>query len=412
MPTIERSQTSSVTLTNSERRIYCNTFEQVFPGSQTVSGTSAYYKKQWTHTPNYRNLVRSKARLPDRGFSLEEWRGDTGLINYTRITTNPCTGSTWDIRVQEVQYQKAPFLSNPGISVGVHRMTSYGCIAQLQSRARGAEFSLPIFFGEARETGRLVLGTARRLAQSYRALRAGNLPGAYRALGLSNPPRAATARFNRDNGVDAIRAASNFWLELQYGWKPLLNDAKNAAETLAESLAEPASTLGRVTSTTRSRLFTRNDTQIEVSPAGFALKEESQNESYRGVWLFEPNGLSIPASLGLLNPLSVAWELTPLSFVVDWFLPIGRYLEQLDTPYRFKHVGGTLGYKREVFTRWSQFRRDGATGSGEFSSRYLIVERSPFLSVPHLGLESIWFDPNLGAARVLSGLALARQAFR
>ncbi len=412
MPTIERTQTSSVTLTNSERRVYCNTFEQVFPGSQVVSGPSAYYKKQWTHTPNYRNLVRSKSRLPDRGFSLEQWRGDPGLINYSRVTSNPCSGSTWDIRMQEIQYQKAPFLGNPGISVGVHRLTPYSCISQLLSRARGAEFSLPIFFGEARETCQLVLGTAQRLATSYRALRAGNLQGALRSLGISNPPRRAVARYNRQLGTDPSRAASNFWLEVQFGWVPLLNDAKNAAETLAESLAEPASTVGRVTSTTRDRLFTRGEIQIEISPPGFAFKEESQTESYRGVWLFEPNGLSVPASLGLLNPLSVAWELTTLSFVIDYFLPIGRYLEQLDTPYRFKHVGGTLGYKREVSTRWSSFRRDGATGSGEFSSQYLTVERSPFLSAPHLGIESIWFDPQIGARRLLSLLALSRQAFR
>jgi hypothetical protein len=31
-------------------------------------------------------------------------------------------------------------------------------------------------------------------------------------------------------------------------------------------------------------------------------------------------------TLGLLNPLSLAWELLPYSFVIDWFLPIGDYL--------------------------------------------------------------------------------------
>lgn len=33
--------------------------------------------------------------------------------------------------------------------------------------------------------------------------------------------------------------------------------------------------------------------------------------------------------LGLINPLSVAWELVPFSFVVDWFLPIGKYISSL-----------------------------------------------------------------------------------
>jgi hypothetical protein len=30
--------------------------------------------------------------------------------------------------------------------------------------------------------------------------------------------------------------------------------------------------------------------------------------------------------VGLLDPASVAWELLPYSFVVDWFIPIGQYL--------------------------------------------------------------------------------------
>jgi hypothetical protein len=36
------------------------------------------------------------------------------------------------------------------------------------------------------------------------------------------------------------------------------------------------------------------------------------------------------ASVGISNPLLLAWELVPYSFVVDWFLPIGNYLESLD----------------------------------------------------------------------------------
>jgi hypothetical protein len=43
--------------------------------------------------------------------------------------------------------------------------------------------------------------------------------------------------------------------------------------------------------------------------------------------LSEP--LSTSRALGLLDPLTVVWEIIPYSFVVDWFLPIGSYLENL-----------------------------------------------------------------------------------
>lgn len=35
------------------------------------------------------------------------------------------------------------------------------------------------------------------------------------------------------------------------------------------------------------------------------------------------------AQLGLANPLAAAWELTPFSFLIDWFLPIGDTLQGL-----------------------------------------------------------------------------------
>lgn len=31
--------------------------------------------------------------------------------------------------------------------------------------------------------------------------------------------------------------------------------------------------------------------------------------------------------LGLKDPLSIAWELVPYSFVADWFIPIGAWLQ-------------------------------------------------------------------------------------
>jgi len=33
--------------------------------------------------------------------------------------------------------------------------------------------------------------------------------------------------------------------------------------------------------------------------------------------------------IGLTDPLTAIWELTPYSFVVDWFIPIGDYLQNV-----------------------------------------------------------------------------------
>ena len=43
------------------------------------------------------------------------------------------------------------------------------------------------------------------------------------------------------------------------------------------------------------------------------------------------------SQLGLTDPLGIAWELTRLSFVADWFVPIGAWLQarSADTGWTF-----------------------------------------------------------------------------
>lgn len=44
----------------------------------------------------------------------------------------------------------------------------------------------------------------------------------------------------------------------------------------------------------------------------------------------ESPGLALAAELGLTNPALIAWELLPMSFLVDYFLKIGAFLESAD----------------------------------------------------------------------------------
>jgi hypothetical protein len=48
---------------------------------------------------------------------------------------------------------------------------------------------------------------------------------------------------------------------------------------------------------------------------------------------------------GLANPLSLAWEILPYSFVVDWMLPIGPWLSNLDYTNGLSFDHGWINYK-------------------------------------------------------------------
>jgi hypothetical protein len=52
--------------------------------------------------------------------------------------------------------------------------------------------------------------------------------------------------------------------------------------------------------------------------------------------------LATASEIGLTNPAEVAWELVPFSFVVDWAIPIGTFLGQLDASVGWHFETGSI----------------------------------------------------------------------
>jgi hypothetical protein len=74
------------------------------------------------------------------------------------------------------------------------------------------------------------------------------------------------------------------------------------------------------------------------------------------------------AQLGLTNPVSLAWELLPFSFVVDWAWPLGDYFSNLDALYGWE----IRGYSQSNLTRarWTYTGVDNATTSDAWTNAY------------------------------------------
>jgi hypothetical protein len=60
----------------------------------------------------------------------------------------------------------------------------------------------------------------------------------------------------------------------------------------------------------------------------------------RLVYKVQNMDLAAFASLGLTNPLEIVWELLPYSFVLDWLVPVGRYLSVLDADMGLQFLDG------------------------------------------------------------------------
>jgi hypothetical protein len=198
------------------------------------------------------------------------------------------------------------------------------------SKIKSQSVNLGQAYAERAQTARLIGDAAIRIAKTLNNLKKGNFVGAARDLGVGVPKR-AHARFKKSYPKRQAEAVSQAWLELQYGWKPLLSDVYGAAEQLAQSHNRPA------TKTVKSRKsktipisyrtkVTYGKAVLETVRTGTSKVDVTYSITYA---MTSPN-IASAKEMGLTNPLLIAWELLPFSFVADWFVPIGSYIGNLD----------------------------------------------------------------------------------
>lgn len=187
--------------------------------------------------------------------------------------------------------------------------------AKLVAEARAHRFNAGVALAESSKTATMVVDTLRKLGRAAISLKHGDVGGAARHLGTTKAtsPRRGSAQLG-------VKDVADSWLELQYGWLPLLSDVHEASSAFADKADKAFSKT--VKACVKSR--TTQSDYVKGSFTKFASTERSM--AYK-VTVNEV--MSQARSLGLQSPLTVAWELVPFSFAVDWFCPIGSYLDNL-----------------------------------------------------------------------------------
>lgn len=183
-----------------------------------------------------------------------------------------------------------------------------------------AKWNAALFAAEANKTADLIFNTAKRLAGAYRAVRTGRWGRACELLSIRRPsgPR-------------------NEWLAYRYGWTPLLSDVASAAEAAASTLVERPlrlRVLRRGSSTKDTTITTGMFPEVKVqvhTGVEYYLRYRVLRtvETQTKAWLeveASSRTLMRMEQFGLANPAALAWELIPFSFVADWFVGVGDYL--------------------------------------------------------------------------------------
>lgn len=175
--------------------------------------------------------------------------------------------------------------------------------------------------GQAASTMKMVRDRANQVFQGYKHLRKGQL-GLFCEVMRVLPQKKHDYLLGKRRRVQ--KQAAGLFLEYHYGWTPLLNDIYAGLNALVDAPVW--------------------DRRIEAkaSSGNFALDKRGvpwAGEYHDGTATYytrlacairvtDPNLYSLNKT-GLINPLQVAWQLTPFSFIVDWFVNVEQYLGSL-----------------------------------------------------------------------------------
>lgn len=234
--------------------------------------------------------------------------------------------------------------------------------SKILDKIKNEKINFAQFYAEREQTIRLISQTCRNIAASYAALRRGHIVDAGKVIMGVRPSRRIRRDFRKTHTDDPAEAASRAWLQMQYGWKPLLSDVKGAVEALDTSKQSDLKLFrcqGRG-SAIESDIITSSGVN------GFDLKCVRTTEyfvKYTSFHRITASATQMSTSLGLQNPAVLAWELLPYSFVVDWFLPIGEYLSSIDATSgcTFSTGSRTTVLRQTVEATWT------AKGKTEYS---------------------------------------------
>lgn len=239
------------------------------------------------------------------------------VVGYTQPGTIPI------VEVRESVFLPLNYLvTSPGLppeSLAIEAGYSF------RSRVNEQKVLLAVLFAELTKSVDMIATKVGSIAAAMRLARKGKWGQAAKRLGTntSPPPR----RRRRSDGSDPLKGGlktfSERWLEWHYGWLPLYNDVYGMLAAM-ETFAPQPWVRG-----TASRSFSYQEVFSGPGYTATSVCKVKQRVTVAASVKVADWNLIKMHEYGVTGPQAAItlWELIPFSFVVDWFIPVGAYLE-------------------------------------------------------------------------------------
>lgn len=302
--------------------------------------------------------MRAQGKFSDNPYSFER----KGFID-----TFPMThffSSTGKSLLLSTSQKRARSWFSASTSLGTPPGTA-SIYADLDAEWKNSPINLGMYFSpEGRESIEMLGGTIVRIGGAARDLKRGNIEGFFRNLRQVPRKDRQVVLKKYDQGD-----LSGAFLAAHLGWEPLIKDAYS----ISEGIKDPKTSGGRIKA---NKGWTGAYSYATRLPAG--CNYVGKSFGVNTILLQVAREPTMSERFGMANPFLIAWELVPLSFVADYFLPISDVITALGF---VGQRGAREGWFKTYFEESIKFEAPPGTlkinnGSTYFTNRETATFRS------------------------------------
>lgn len=227
-----------------------------------------------------------------------------------------------------------------GQTVYIGAGSDAGLLNRAMANLNGGSFDVLVTAWELPETLLMIASAAEAAWRATKRFLKGDVVGGIKALGqYEDLSRRQKGKLKEASKLNK-RTADGVILENNLGWQPFLSSIDSGLAALEANFQEGKEFRKRVS----NRKVSLKEKKIERSQRGFAENEQSVYRPRTEITLHgtvADSGTVQLASLGLANPATVAWNILPYSWLIDYFVGVNDYLSALTGTMGFTNVWAT-----------------------------------------------------------------------